>query len=567
MTNKEVVAVLEEIAILLELAGENPFKARSYTNVARALEQHGEDVETLVKEKRLREVKGLGDALEEKITELVETGRLGYYEDLKAKFPETLFELFRIPGLGAKRIKTLYDELGVQSLGELEQAVTEDRLSGLKGWGAKMQNKVREGIEFAKSHRELHLFDAAEREAADLVAHLKQEKGIKALEVAGSLRRCKEVVKDIDVLVASDAPEPLMERFVNWERVATVRGHGPTKSSVVLESGMACDLRVVEEDAFAPALHYFTGSKEHNVVMRQRAKDRGLKLNEYGLFKGDRRLKCKDEAAIFKKLDLPYIPPELREDMGEFEAESLPDLLELNDLRGVIHCHSTYSDGKASIEQMANAAKALGYEYLVISDHSQSAAYAGGLKPADIERQHKEVDELNGRLDGFQVLKGIESDIRGDGSLDYGADVLATFDVVIVSVHSKLDMSEEEATKRVVTAIEDPHTTILGHPTGRLLLSRQGYSLNWETVFDACAANQTAIEINANPHRLDLDWRYVKRARDKGVKLAIGPDAHSVDGLDHVRYGVNVARKGWLAKADVLNSMTAKEFLAWRRSS
>ena len=569
MTTKEVAAILEEIAILLELAGENPFKARSYTSVARNLEQHGEDVETLVREKRLREVKGVGDAIEEKITELVENGRLEYYEDLKARFPDTLFELFRIPGLGAKRIKTLYDDLGIRSLGELEHACVEDRLSRLKGWGKKMQDKVREGIEFAKTQRGQHLYNTALAEAEGLRDWLAESGLVTRLEVAGSLRRCKEVVKDIDILATGAEAEALMDRFVTWERVARVTSHGGTKSSVVLESGMAADLRVVKDKEFPYALHHFTGSKEHNVGIRQRAKDRGLKLNEYGLFHeaDDSLVECEDEAGIFAALDLPYIPPELREDMGELEAETLPELVTLDDLRGVIHCHSTYSDGKASVEQMARAAQDLGYGYLVISDHSQSAGYAGGLKPDDVAKQHKEIDALNEKLEGFRVFKGIESDIRVDGSLDYEDGVLETFDFVIASVHNKLDMTEDEATRRVVTAIENPRTAILAHPTGRLLLARQGYSLDFEKVFDACIANNTAIEINANCHRLDLDWRQVKRARDKGLWFSIGPDAHNVEGLRDVAYGVNMARKGWLTREPLINCLTAEELHAWRRSS
>ncbi len=567
MNKKEVAAVLEEIAVLLELAGQNPFKARSYTNAARALEQLDEDLESVVREKRLRTIKGVGDALEKKIDELVTTGSLRYHQDLRAKFPETLFELFKIPSLGARRIKTLYEELGIQSLGELDYACNENRLVALKGFGEKIQQKLRDGIAFAKKHRELHLFDTAFAEAQRLRGVLAQDPAVVRIEIAGSLRRRKEVIKDIDILVSSDESASIMERFVEADGVERVTAHGETKSSVVLATGIAADVRVVSDSQFPYALHYFTGSKEHNVAMRQRAREMGLKMNEYGLFHGSKNIPCADEAQLFAALKLPYIPPELREDMGELDANELPRLVKLEDLVGVFHCHSKYSDGTATVAQMAEAAQARGYHYLVMADHSQSAGYAGGLSPEAVKKQHQEIDALNQNLNGFRVLKGIESDIRTDGALDYDEATLARFDLIIASVHSKLDMSEDEATRRILKAIENPYTTILGHPTGRLLLSRQGYPLDMEKVLDACAANRVAVEINANCHRLDLDWRYGKRAKEKGIKLCIGPDAHNTEGLDDVAYGIGIARKGWLEAADLLNSMTAQEVLAWRRSS
>ncbi|GMU90968.1 MAG: DNA polymerase/3'-5' exonuclease PolX [Candidatus Hydrogenedentota bacterium] len=564
MTKKEVAAVLEEIAILLELCGENPFKARSYQNVARALEQHEEDLDTLVREKRLREVKGVGDALEQKIEELVTTGKLGYHQELRAKFPETLFEMFVIPGLGAKRIKTLYEDLKIQSLGELEYACRKGKIAGLKGFGEKMQQKILEGIAFSKKHQGLYLFHKALEEATRLREWIEKDKAVIRIEVAGSLRRRKEVVKDIDIVASSNKPETLMRRFVGAEGVERVTGHGETKSSVVLKSGMAADLRVVTAAEFPYALHHFTGSKAHNVAMRQRARDLGLKMNEYGLFRGDTLIKCKDERALFKELGLPFIPPELREDMGELELNTEPALVERTDLVGLIHCHTNYSDGAATVAQMAEAAKQEGYQYLVLADHSQSAAYAGGLSPTTVKKQHKEIDAINSKMKGFRIIKGIESDIRADGSLDYDESILKSFEVIIASVHSGLNMSEADATRRVVKAIENSYTTILGHPTGRLLLMREGYPLDYEKVFDAAVANRVAIEINANPHRLDLDWRYIKRARDKGVMFSIGPDAHSVEGIADVQFGVGIARKGWLAPEHLLNAMTAQQLLAWK---
>ncbi|MDZ4860249.1 MAG: DNA polymerase/3'-5' exonuclease PolX [Candidatus Hydrogenedentes bacterium] len=564
MTKKEVAAVLEEIALLLELSGENPFKSRSYVNVARALEMHEDELETLVSAKRLREIKGVGEALEAKIEELVTTGALGYHEALRAKFPESLFRLFHIPGLGAKRIRTLYEDLKISSLEELDAACANSSIAALKGFGDKMQQKIIEGIGFAKKHAGQSLFHKAHAEAVHLRDWIAQDKAAIRIEIAGSLRRRKEVVKDIDIVASSDDPETLMARFVGADGVERVTGRGETKSSVVLLSGLAADLRVVTDTEFPYALHHFTGSKQHNVAMRQRAKDRGLKMNEYGLFRGESLVPCADETALFAALDLPYIAPELREDMGELELSSAPRLIEQGDLLGVIHCHSTYSDGKASIEQMARGAMERGYRYLVLADHSQSAAYAGGLVPEAVVKQHQEIAAVNKKLKPFRVVRCIESDIRGSGALDYDEDVLKTFEMLIASVHSGQNMSEADATQRVIRAVENPYTVILGHPTGRLLTIREGYPLDMDRVVDACIANRVIIEINANPRRLDIDWRHIKRARDKGALFSIGPDAHSVEALDDVQYGLGIARKGWLAPEHVVNCLEVEQFLAWK---
>jgi DNA polymerase (family 10) len=563
MTNTEVINLLNEIALLLDLAGESGFKSRAYTQVARQIEGLEGTVAALVEENRLREIKGVGDALEQKITEFVTTGSLPYYQDLKNQFPDSLFALFTIPGLGPKRIKQVYDELDIQSLDALEVACNDGSLEKLKGFGPRMMEKLLRGVAFAKEHQDESYFDMAYAEARRLVNILSEDPSIVRIEIAGSLRRCKEVVKDVDIIASSADPAAVMRRFVEDEYVADVVGHGETKSSVVLRSGIGADLRVVSDEQFPYALAHFTGSKEHNIVMRQRGKERGLKLNEYGLFDGEENQVCADETAIYARLELPLIPPELREDRGEFLLEATPKLIELEDLRGVIHCHSTYSDGQNSVHEMALAAKELGYKYLTMTDHSQSAGYAGGLQPYRVEEQQKEIDALNDKLDGFRLIKGIESDIRADGSLDYDEDVLKTFEVIVVSVHSNLDMTEEVATTRVVKAIENPYTRILGHPTGRLLITRKGYDLDFEKVFDACVANNVAIEINANCKRLDLDWRHVRRARDKGVKLCLSPDAHSTGAIDFVRYGVGIARKGWLEPEDVLNTLGTDDFLVW----
>jgi DNA polymerase (family 10) len=565
MENSDVVALLEEIAILLELSGENPFKARAYENVARRIEHLEESVEDLAKEGRLREIQGVGDALEEKITEYVKTGRLRYHDELRKKFPDSLFDLFRIPGLGPKRIKQLYEDLKIASISDLEAAARGGRLEALSGFGKKMEEKILQGIQFSQQQEGRHLFHEAFAEAQRIKDFLSAEKAVSRVEIAGSLRRRKELIGDIDILASSGSSKALMDRFVKDAHVARVTGHGETKSSVVLKSGIAADLRVVSDAEFPYALVYFTGSKAHNVVLRQRAKDLGLKLNEYGLLKGEKNVPCKTEADIYKKLGLPYIPPEMREDMGEFDTKKMPVLVTLEDVIGLFHCHSKYSDGHDTIAEMAEAAQEAGYQYMTMTDHSQSATIANGLKADRVEQQQAEIDKLNKKLKGFHVLKGIESDIRKDGKLDYPEAVLKTFDLVIASVHSGLDMHEADATRRVVKAIENPYTTILGHPTGRLLLTRKGLPLNYEKVFDACIANRVAVEINANCHRLDLDWRHLHRAKDRGVMLVIGPDAHSIEGIGDTEYGIGIARKGWLEAKDLLNCLTLAGFRKWQK--
>lgn len=567
LTNQQIVALLEEVAQLLELSGESPFKSRAYVNLARQIEQSEVDVAQLAREGRLRELKGVGDALEEKITEYVNTGTLTYRDDLKAKFPQTLFELFAIPSLGPKRIHQMYTEKGIDSMAALKKACEDGSLDSLKGFGPKMQQKILAGIAFATEHSGQFLLNTALKEAERLKALLGELPEVDQIEIGGSLRRYKEIVKDVDLLASSDSPETVMKAFIESEGVANVTGHGTTKSSVVLESGLAIDLRVVNPEQFPYALAHFTGSKEHNVVMRQRAKERGLKLNEYGLFDGEKLVRCKTEADIHKKLGLPYIPPELREDMGEFDLVETPRLVEFDDLKGLIHCHSTYSDGKSTLKAMAEAAQEAGYEYMVICDHSQSAAYAGGLQPARVKKQHQEIEALNKKPGAFRILKGIESDIRADGSLDYSETILKSFEIIVASVHSGLEMDEDVATVRVVRAIENPHTTILGHPTGRLLLQRKGFPLNWDAVFEACAANRVALEINANCRRLDLDWRLVRRAKEKGCMFSIGPDAHRAESIDDARYGVGIARKGWLGPEDLLNTLSVDELLTWKKGT
>lgn len=562
MNKQEVSDILDEIATLLELRGENPFKSRAYTNAARTIAALDTDLAEAVRTGELRKMKGIGEAIFGKIGELVTTGKLGYYEELKSSIPPGLFEMIRIPGLGAKRAKVIHDKLGISTVGELEYACNENRLQDLEGFGVKMQRKVLDGIAAQKRYHGRFLYPAAFSEAEAVFAALKKLGSVRRISIAGSLRRRRETVKDIDFVLSTKNPATVMEVFTTLPGVEEVIAHGETKSSVRLESGLQADLRAVTDAEFPYALHHFTGSKEHNIAMRARALKMGIKMNEYGLFKGGTLLAGKDEAAIYHRLGLDFIPPELREDMGEIaaaEENRIPILIEGGDIKGIFHNHTTASDGNATLEEMVSAAEAAGYGYIGISDHSRSAHYANGLSIERVREQHREIDALRKRLKKITVFKGIECDILPDGSLDYPDEVLASFDFVIASVHSKFNMSETEMTGRVIRAIRNPHVTMLGHATGRLLLSRDGYPIDMRKVIDAAAESGTMIELNAHPYRLDLDWRLGPYAKEKGVSISINPDAHSTGGIGDVAYGVGAARKGWFTKGEVFNTKSAAE--------
>ena len=558
MDKETVIQILEEIGTLLELKGENPFKVRAYHNGARVLEGQPEDLKTLIETGKLEELKGIGEALSEKIRELFKTGRLKYYETLRKSFPPGLLELFRIPGLGPKRIKILYDQIKIKSVAQLEKACREDQLLHLEGFGEKTQENILRGIGQVKKSSGQFLFAVAEKEARHFVDYLKKQKGIEKIEVAGSLRRRREVVKDIDILATAKDAQKIHDAFVKYSLVENIVAHGDTKSSVTLKSGINCDLRTVSEKEFPFALYYFTGSKEHNVAIRTIAKRAGCKINEYGLFKGNRFIPCRDEAEIFKTFAFHYIPPELRENEGELEAAKqgeLPALVEEKDIRGVFHVHSTYSDGMATLEDMIAAAAKLGYEYVGISDHSQSAKYARGLEPARLKKQRKEIDTLQKKYSKIRIFWGTESDILADGKLDYPDSILKEFDFVIGSVHSHFNLPEKAQTQRLLHAMDSQYLTFVGHLTGRLLLAREGVALDIPQIIDGAKERNVAIELNANPHRLDLDWRFGPYAKKKGVRVSINPDAHSIDGLRDVTYGIGIARKSWFEKNDVANTL------------
>jgi DNA polymerase (family 10) len=570
MDKSEITDILEEIAVLLELKGENPFKARAYTNAARVLDQFDGDLAHLVAEKRLGELAGIGDALQLKITELVQTGSLKYYEDLRASVPAGLLELMDIPALGPKKIKVLHEKLGISSVAELEAACQAHKVRDLAGFGAKSEEKILAGIAQGRDYAQLTRYAEAWAQAEEIREALRDHEAVLQLSIAGSLRRGKEIVKDLDFVASSRQPQDLMDYFVSLPWVKTVTNHGTTKSSVILETGIAADLRVVSDKEFPYALHHFTGSKEHNVAMRQRAIAQGKKLSEWGLFEigidkkatpedEGQLIPCRDEDEIFNALGLQYIPPELRENTGEIEAaekREIPRLIEWTHLRGTFHCHTNWSDGKNTLAEMAGEARELGLDYLGIADHSKSSFQANGLNEERLAEQIAMIATLNSQIDDFHVFSGSEVDILKDGRMDFSDDVLAKLDYVVASVHNAMGQDEEEMTKRVIKAMENEHVTMLGHATGRLLLQREPYKINLEKIIDCAARTGTWIELNCSSYRMELDWRWWHRARDKGVKCVINPDAHRIAQFGVLRHGVTMARKGWLRKQDVINTMS-----------
>ena len=572
--NKEQVAhIFTEIATLLELKGENPFKTRAYVNAARTLESLHEPLEKLVAEERLAEVKGIGEALQKKITEMVRTGRLEYYEQLSATIPPGLFEMLAVPGLGPKKVKALYDQLGIHTLDQLEAACKEGTVAALAGFGDKTQAKICEGINFRRSYASFHRLADVLVLAEPILEALRSFPDVIRCSTAGSVRRFKEIIGDLDFLASSKNPGAIMDLFTTLPGVSSVQARGDTKATVLLNNGVQADLRVVSDLEFPYALAYFTGSKEHNVVMRQRAIERGLRLNEYGLYRSatetrDRALlvQCRTEEDIYHALDLPYVPPELREDRGEFAPTAeIPKLLEWTDLRGSLHNHSNWSDGHCSLSEIATHMADLGLGYWAITDHSKSSVQANGLTAERVRAQLLEVRAVNHRLrdEGvdFRLLTGTEVDILADGSLDFDNGLLQELEVVVASIHQGFSRGEAETTKRLIKAAANPFVHILGHPTGRLLLEREAYPVNQEAVIDACAETGTWIELNASPHRLDLDWRLWRYAKERGVKCVINCDAHRNEHAGFLRLGAGVARKGWLTRDNVINTLPLERLL------
>lgn len=572
VTPADLSKLFSDIAMLLDLKGENPFKIRAYTGAARAFETYRGDLGSDIATGALGEIPGIGKAILEKSTEFYKTGKLAFFEKLREEFPPGLFELFDLNGLGAKKIKVLYEQLGVSSLIDLEQACIEGKIAVIPGFGAKTQENIMKSIAQKRQHAGLFLLGEVVPLAEDLYDALREHPAVSQISYAGSYRRRKETVHDLDFVVSTKDPQAVGEYFSEQPEVAEVIAHGPTKVSVRLINGLQTDLRMVTDEEFACAVVYFTGSKEHNIVLRSRARDRGWTLNEYRLapLEGNEAAEPPQlwtETEVYRALGLDFVEPELRENLGEIDAAEkhrLPHLVELTNLRGTFHNHSTYSDGQNTVAEMAAAAYELGLRYLGMADHSKGQVQANGLTADRLRAQFEEIDELNANAPwagDFRLLKGVEVDILRDGSLDLPDDVLAECDYTVASVHGSFTLSEEDQTERILRAIRHPLVTMLGHATGRLLLQRPSYALNIRAILEAAGANGTIIEINANPHRLDLDWRWWPEAKRLGVMTSINPDAHSIDGLQSLWFGIAIARKGWLTRHDVLNTRSLEEVL------
>jgi DNA polymerase (family 10) len=567
LTKDQIADVLESIAQMLELKGENVFKIRAYLNAARAVETYPGDLAVAAAENRLADISGIGKALADKLTELIVTGQLAYYEGLKAEFPPGIFEMFDLQGLGPKKIKAVWDKLNVTSIAELEKACKDGRVAALSGFGKKTADNILAAIQSRAKHAGRFRLGEIAGDAERMLEDLKSLPDVHQASVAGSYRRRKEVVGDLDFIVATTAPAEVSDFFVEHEMVESVMAHGATKSSVRFKSGIQADLRVVKNSEYPFALNYFTGSKEHNIIMRQRALARGWTLNEYrlGLLENAKTESktepppINEERDLYRALDLDYVEPELREDRGEFaaaEAHRLPHLIEAQNLRGTFHNHTTASDGRSTLAEMVAAARDLGLQYLGIADHSKASFQAHGLDADRLLAQVAEIRELNKATEGeFKIFAGSEVDIHKDGTLDFPDEILAQLDYCVVSVHNVFNLTEAEMTKRIIKAIENPYVTMLGHLTGRLLLSREGYQVDHAAIIEAAAATGTIIELNANPRRLDMDWRWWPLAKEKGVKCAINPDAHHATQLQFLHFGIGTARKGWLTRQDVVNTL------------
>ena len=564
MTNREVAEILYQIADMLEIKGEVIYKAMAYRRAADNILNLGRDINEVWREGKLREIPGVGKSLAEKLDELLRTGRLEYYEQLKEEIPPGVVAMLAIPEVGPKTAKLLFEKLGLTSVAEVERAAREGKLRTLPGLGEKSERKILAGIEALHRRSERIPLGTAWPVAQEILAALRQVRGVVQAEAAGSLRRMRATVGDIDLLVASADPEPVMDRFVSLPLVAEVSLRGPTKCTVILQNGLQVDLRVLPLERYGSLLQYFTGSKDHNVALRELALKQGLSLSEYGFKRDGEEILCPREEDVYHTLGLEWIPPELRENRGEIEAAGrgqLPKLVELGDIQGDLHVHTNWSDGAASLEEMARAARARGYRYLVISDHTQSLGVARGLTPERLRQQRAEIERLNATFSDFRILQGAEVEIKADGSLDFPDEVLAELDVVVASVHSGLRQERERITARLVSAMRNPHVDIIGHPSGRILGQREASAVDMDELLRVAAETGTCLEVNAQPVRLDLDDVHIRRAIEMGVKLAINSDAHSVGGLDVMRYGVATARRGWAEAKDVINTRPLEELL------
>lgn len=572
VTRDHLADILDEIALLLELKGENPFKIRAYRNGAEVVRAFDGDIVQRALDDDLKGIKGIGDALQQKLHELASTGVLEFHQNLKDEFPEGLFELLELQGLGPKKVKILYEELAIASLGGLRRACETGKVGALAGFGKKSEEKIIAAIEAYESFSGRFLLAEVASDAERILDLLRQHPDVSRAEIAGSYRRGKETVHDLDFLVATKEPSTLTAFFTQLDGIQEILAQGNTKASIRLESGLQCDLRAISNAEWPFALAYFTGSKEHNVELRSRALKQKLTLNEYhlapveGSDRDDPTAGIREESEIYAELGLQFIDPALRENRSEFQAAEegkLPRLVEQENLRGTFHNHTTASDGRSTLEEMATAAQDLGLAYLGISDHSKSSFQANGLDEERLLAQIEAIRALDAKLETLDLYAGNEVDILRDGRLDFDDDLLAQLDYVVASVHASFNLPEKDMTTRIIKAMENPHVTMLGHLTGRLLLRRDPYAVNHEKIIDCAAETKTIIELNCSSKRMDMDWSWWRRARDKGVKCSINPDAHHVDGLQNLHFGVRIARKGWLRREDIVNCLSAKEMRKW----
>ncbi len=568
MDRHEAVSLLNEIGMLLEIKGENPFMAKAYYDAARVLESSGQDLGELVESGELGKLKGIGKSLARKITELYRTGQMEYYNELKASLPEELLEMLRIPGLGPRKVGTIHRALGVTSIADLKKACLENAVANLPGFGEKTQARILEAIKVMEKYAGQHLFPDAMRAVERIKEDLEASGLVSRLSEAGSLRRRRETVSDIDILVLCRDRQAVLECLANNPLLEKLEAESREEAKAVLAGGFKASIHFAEEGEYPYALLYLTGSQEHYGALCAEAARQGKLLDRHGLYKNSEAVACYSEEDIYRALGMAYVPPELRETGREVDAArrgEIPRLIKAGDIKGVLHVHTSFSDGTASMEDMVRYCIQKGYTYLGISDHSQTAYYAGGLLIDDIKRQHEEIDRLNEKYKPFRILKGIELDILPDGSVDYPEEVLEWFDFTVASIHSSFRMEEDRMTRRVIDAMKNRYVTILGHPTGRLLLRREAYRINLEEVIKAAAREGVILEINCNPYRLDLDWRYCKMARELGCSFAVCPDAHDLPGIDDMAYGINVARKGWLTAEDVVNTCSVDGLMARMR--
>jgi DNA polymerase (family 10) len=566
LKNLELSRIFEQIARILKIKGENSFKIRAYEKITLVLENLPIDIETIYHQGGLKDIPGVGSAIAKKIEEFLTTGKLEYYEKLKETIPSGVIELLDISEVGPKTAKLLYEELGVDNIEKLEKAVRRHQIKDLPGMGEKSETNILSGIELYKRRKERVLLGTALPAAEDIIEALSQLKEVNKINFAGSLRRKKETVGDIDILITSRKPEKIMKTFTSLPQMREILAEGLTKSSVITKDDIHIDLRVVEPMSYGAALQYFTGSKAHNIKLRELAVKRGLKINEYGVFdvKTDRRVAGESEEEIYQTLNLAFIPPELREDRGEIEVaqeNKLPELIKYSQIRGDLHLHTKWSDGAHTIKQMAEAAKKRGYKYIAITDHSQSLKFAGGLTEERLKEQVEIIQKLNQELKDFTILSGIEVDIKSDGSLDFSDEILSKLDVVIAAIHSGFKQESKVITERIIKAMQNKLVSIIAHPTGRLIGYRESYQVDINKMMDIAAETRTILEINACPERLDLNDVYCRMAKDRGVQLAIETDAHSIDGLEFMNLGVDVARRGWLEEKDIINTLSLDKLL------